>query len=103
MGRKRAYWGEENGVPHGSWVNTDREWEDPTFDAIILEEEITPSIPLHLLTPKQRFVIECLFGMGRPQLTEREVAELMAISQPSVHGIKERALAKLKRGLSECP
>jgi DNA-directed RNA polymerase sigma subunit (sigma70/sigma32) len=85
---------------HGSpWADiVDR--EDPTFDAVAGQEQEDTEIDLSGLTEKQRFVIECSFGIGRPELSERDIATLMGISGPAVHKLKEKALTKL-RGLAK--
>lgn len=56
------------------------------------------ALPLNSLSPKQRDVIELLFYEG---LSEAEVAKRLHISRRSVRVHKRRALAKLKRHLSQ--
>lgn len=56
------------------------------------------ALPLDFLSPKQRDVIELLFYEG---LSEAEVAKRLHISRRSVRVHKRRALAKLKRHLSQ--
>jgi DNA-directed RNA polymerase specialized sigma subunit len=101
MARKRSHWGEDDGSPQGGWVSAQEEWDDPTFDAVVEKNEEPPVISLEVLTEKQRFVIECLFGIGRPEISEREVAGYMGISQKNVHMLKERALKKLRGVLDD--
>lgn len=50
------------------------------------------------LTPKQRFVIECRFGIGSrsSRLPLDEIADLMGISQPAVTRLIQRALRRLE-------
>lgn len=87
---------ETNEAMHTSWSEgPDVEWEDPTFDSVAEVEATEPEIDLSVLTEKQRFVIECSFGLGRGTLTEREIAGIMGISQPAVHRLKEKGLKKL--------
>ncbi|WP_422449159.1 sigma-70 family RNA polymerase sigma factor [Thermoanaerobacterium sp. DL9XJH110] len=53
---------------------------------------------LSLLTPRQQKVIKATVF---EDLTEKEVAENLGISQPAVSVIKNRALKKLKKHLSQ--
>ncbi|MCS7241106.1 MAG: sigma-70 family RNA polymerase sigma factor [Candidatus Caldatribacterium sp.] len=56
------------------------------------------SLPLNLLSPKQRDVVELLFYEG---LSEAETAKRLHISRRSVRVHKRRALAKLRAHLSQ--
>lgn len=56
------------------------------------------SLPLHILSPKQREVVELLFFEG---LSEAEVAERLRICRRSVRVHKRRAFAKLRKHLSQ--
>lgn len=53
---------------------------------------------LDILTEKERALILALFFEER---TEREVAKAMGISQPTVHGYKQRILRKLRAYLEQ--
>lgn len=88
---RRSLWSEGPGV----------EWDDPTFEAVAsADDPESPEIDLSVLTEKQRFVIECSFGLGRGELSTREIAALMGISHVAVYKLKEKALTKLRRGLT---
>lgn len=54
-------------------------------------------IPLYVLSPRERDVIECLFYGG---LSERETSRLLSISRSSVRSYRRSALRKLKDFLS---
>jgi len=54
------------------------------------------TLPLHLLTSRQREVIFCLFY---DTLSEGETAQVLGISRRSVRTHKERALEKLKKAI----
>jgi RNA polymerase sigma-B factor len=58
-----------------------------------IEEKIDIDQILSHLTLKQQKVIKMIFFL---ELTEKEVAEKLGISQPAVHKIKNRALKKIK-------
>ncbi|QSQ07812.1 Bacteriocin UviA [Koleobacter methoxysyntrophicus] len=58
-----------------------------------IEEKIDIDQILSHLTLKQQKVIKMIFFL---ELTEKEAAEKLGISQPAVHKIKNRALKKIK-------
>ncbi|NSW76730.1 MAG: hypothetical protein HPY68_08180, partial [Candidatus Atribacteria bacterium] len=57
-------------------------------------------LPLHILSPRQKEVIFCLFY---DCLTEDETARFLGISRRSVRTHKQRALQKLKNALGNKP
>jgi RNA polymerase sigma-B factor len=58
-----------------------------------IEEKINIEQVLLHLTLKQQQVIKMIFYQ---EMTEKETAEKLGISQPAVHNIKNRALKKMK-------
>jgi DNA-directed RNA polymerase specialized sigma24 family protein len=62
------------------------------------QPDLTDVLPmLERLTAKQRFVIECRYGLRGEVQTLREVADLMGVSHPAVLKIEKSALAALRR------
>lgn len=57
-------------------------------------------LPLHILSPRQKEVIFCLFY---DSLTEDETARILGISRRSVRTHRTRALEKLKNALGDRP
>ena len=70
--------------------------DKPTSKQVAVLDLVKASF--ELLTEKQKIVLNLLFGLsdGIP-LTVREVAARLKISHVSVHGIKERAIHKLRK------
>lgn len=73
-------------------------------DEVVDEEEDEPEdrwpdllLALECLTPKQRFVIECRYGLrdGRDVLEPAEIASLMGVSRQAVESIEARAIEKM--------
>lgn len=67
--------------------------ESPSLGDVILALEV--------LTERQRFVIECRFGL-RPgldgeALTHREIAALMGVNVNAVEGLERRGISALQR------
>jgi RNA polymerase sigma factor (sigma-70 family) len=64
--------------------------------------EVWANQALAVLTDKQRFVLECLYGINEDghEYTQDEISGLMGISQVSVQRLQGRALRKLRKGLS---
>jgi DNA-directed RNA polymerase specialized sigma24 family protein len=60
---------------------------------------------LTVLTERQRFVIECRYGlrpgMDGERLSQREIAALMNVRYQAIQSLEERGLAALRRGLSK--
>lgn len=63
------------------------------------EEKIDIENALSNLTTKQQQVTKMLFYQD---MTEKEAAKQLEISQPAVNSIKNRALKKIKKYLNEC-
>lgn len=54
---------------------------------------------LAALTPKQRFVVERLWGLTGDVYSEREIADAMGVTHQAVSRIHARALQALRRSL----
>lgn len=95
-GRKRVYWQDEDRGPIVAWQPIP-ELEDPELE---LEDVHSADLLLALeeLTEKQRFVVECRFGIRCQSLTQQQVADLMGVTQQAVDALERRALEAL-RGL----
>lgn len=81
--------------------------EDAYFAEPDIEDEVgLPEILLAMaaLTERQRFVLECRYGlrpgMDGKRLSIREIASLMGIHIKGVYEFEQAALASLRRGLS---
>lgn len=70
-----------------------------------VEEEAEPDdlwpdllLALTCLTPKQKFVIECRYGLrdGREVLELADIADLMGISKQAVEQLEARAIEKMR-------
>ena len=55
------------------------------------------SLPLHLLTEREREVVYCLYYDRR---SERETAKYLGLSRATVRTYRQRALRKLKKSLT---
>ncbi len=79
-------------LPHTDEYFADEEADAPGLPEILLA--------MHSLTERQRFVIECRFGlrrgMGGEVVTHREIAELLGIHHSTVQGIEAAGLARLR-------
>ena len=109
---KRRYWDEDLrhfGEPFvdnkGGWVFQEpaRSTEDEYFSTLedANSDDLTPELFLAIqrLTPKQRFAIQCRYGMrseGR-QMNVEEIAEVMSISHPAVVKLIKKGLRNLER------
>ena len=107
---KRRYWdedlslfGEQFTEAKGGYV-----YQEPAISAeeeflLSLDEgkrDLMPEVfvAMSSLTPKQRFVIECRYGLrsnGR-QMNVEEIAEALGISQPAVTKLIQRSLKRLE-------
>ncbi len=55
------------------------------------------------LSARERMIIEYRFGLcGRTELTQKEVADLLGISQSYISRLEKRILAKLRREMEGC-
>lgn len=94
------------------WDETFKDWdptscpsaEDEFFASLEGEpEDLMPEVYLAMerLTPKQRFVLSCRYGMkgDGSQMKVEEIAWLLGVSHPAVMGLLKRALRRLEREL----
>ncbi|MBS3968481.1 MAG: sigma-70 family RNA polymerase sigma factor [Clostridia bacterium] len=84
--------------PVSTEENNGQEMIDHIVGSIDVEMEVEKSLFLteafSLLTPKQRTVVIANILLG---ISEKEIAKKMKVSQPAVHGHKEKALKKLRK------
>ena len=86
------------------WFNNEVIWirlpDEPEEDQEP-DDDLWPELMLALecLTPKQRFVIECRYGLRSTGevLELAEIAHLMGVSKQSVHKIEVRAIESMRR------
>ena len=75
-------------------------------DEYLTEDDPEPDYTAELilaiaeLTDKQRFVIECRYGLRGDPLTVREIAALMGVRYQAVWNIERRAIKRLSKGLT---
>lgn len=84
-------------------------WENPTLVAVIgADTDIAIGLPeimlaMESLTERQRFVIECRYGlrtgMNGERLAQHEIASLMGITRQAVSLYEQGALKKLRKVL----
>jgi hypothetical protein len=73
----------------------------PAQDELYAPERFMEAL-LSTLTPKQRFVVECRWGLrGHGAHSQAEIAALMGIAQQAVVHIYRRALKRLRKGVVE--
>lgn len=75
-------------------VNDDVPTTDMTLVAESLKSEIQAA--LGMLSERERNVIECSYGINRPELTLEEIGEKFGLSRERVRQIKEKAIRKLR-------
>jgi hypothetical protein len=98
-GRKRTWWFDEVRGPMVGHADISGEWDDPTFDAVSAQEEAEPEdtkIPLWILTPEERFVVERAWGIGgdRRVYDFRELGAVFG-SRATAHRRYQSAMRKL--------
>jgi RNA polymerase sigma factor (sigma-70 family) len=78
------------------WVTLPDDIEDEEEEP----DDLWPDLMLALtcLTPKQRFVIECRYGLrdGREPCDYADIADLMGISTPAAKQLEARAIEKMR-------
>ena len=66
-----------------------------------IEEDVDRKLLLdavNKLEPRERVIITMRFGLdGRPERTQKEVADLLGISQSYISRLEKRIIARLKR------
>ena len=70
----------------------------PTTDMPLVAESLKAEIQtaLGMLSERERNVIECSYGINRPELTLEEIGEKFGLSRERVRQIKEKAIRKLR-------
>lgn len=98
-GRRKSWWWEHD-IPQGGWV------ENLDIPEPFEHSHESFSLRLHTallaLTPKQRFVVECSWGLrdeNQHQYSLREIGDLMGISHQAVHKLYSRAMDNLRQGV----
>jgi RNA polymerase sporulation-specific sigma factor len=71
-----------------------------------LEEELDLSLleqALSVLTDKERMIIELRFGLGdaENEMTQKEVADLLGISQSYISRLEKKIIKRLKREINK--
>ena len=77
--------------------------EAPEERAVPLDYTADLILALSILTEKQRFVIECRYGLRGEALTVCQISTLMGVSHQSVVRLEQRALGAMRRGLQQRP
>lgn len=88
------------------WFNDEVRWIELPDEALDDDDSLDPvdywaelMLALGCLTDKQRFVIECRYGLRSAPLELVDIAQLMGITKQAVAGIEARAIEKM-RGLT---
>lgn len=67
------------------------------YELALLEEKKAVRSAVASLSPRERELIELRYGLsGKPELTQKEVADLLGISQSYISRLEKRILARLK-------
>ena len=78
------------------WVTLPDDIEDEQEEP----DDLWPDLMLAItcLTPKQKFVIECRYGLrdGREPLEPADIAELMGVSRQAVESLETRAIEAMR-------
>lgn len=94
-GREKIWYSDKNDNLVVRWVEIWDESPEPSEEPDDLWPEMM--LALECLTPKQRFVIECRYGLRGDALEQQEVGNLMGISQQAVQKIEDRSIEKMQR------
>ena len=96
-GREKVYWTDDDGTPRVGWVELPDE-DEPEEEPEDLWPELM--LALEVLTAKQRFVIECRYGLRPGMVGEglplEEIADLMGVSVPAVKQMEVRAIERMQ-------
>lgn len=95
--RSKVWWFDEDEAPRVAWHQV----SDPLEPFEHSHESFSLRLrdALEALTPKQRFVVECSWGLrdeNQHQYSLREIGDLMGISFQAVHGLYSRAMNDLR-------
>ena len=73
--------------------------DSPMADRGLNKESLSTEIDraLQILTPREREIIKCFFGIGCQEMTLEEIGENLDLTRERVRQIKEKAIRKLKK------
>lgn len=75
--------------------NADEQTADKQLFLESLRKEIADA--LHTLDERERYVIECFYGINQPEMTLEEIGHKYQLSRERVRQIREKALRKLRK------
>jgi len=72
--------------------------DTPQTDRMLVMESLRDEIAaaLSTLNERERSVLECFFGIGRPEMTLEEIGERFGLTRERVRQIKEKAIRRLR-------
>ena len=73
--------------------------DSPMADRGLKKESLSTEVEraLQVLTPREREIIKCFFGIGCQEMTLEEIGENLDLTRERVRQIKEKAIRKLKK------
>ena len=73
--------------------------DSPMADRGLNKESLSTEVDraLQVLTPREREIIKCFFGIGCQEMTLEEIGENLDLTRERVRQIKEKAIRKLKK------
>lgn len=73
--------------------------DSPMADRGLNRESLSTEVEraLQVLTPREREIIKCFFGIGCQEMTLEEIGENLDLTRERVRQIKEKAIRKLKK------
>ena len=73
--------------------------DSPMADRGLNKESLRTEVEraLQVLTPREREIIKCFFGIGCQEMTLEEIGENLDLTRERVRQIKEKAIRKLKK------
>ena len=73
--------------------------DSPMADRGLNKESLSTEIDraLQILTPREREIVKCFFGIGCQEMTLEEIGENLDLTRERVRQIKEKAIRKLKK------
>lgn len=86
--------GEEN-----SLLDVLKNDDSPAADRSLTKESLSVEIEraLQILSPREKEIIKCFFGIGCQEMTLEEIGENLDLTRERVRQIKEKAIRKLKK------
>ena len=73
-----------------------------TFELERREERRVVNEAVHALPPRERLIIELRYGFsGKQEMTQKEVADLLGISQSYISRLEKRIIAELREKIAE--